>query len=207
MNCQKFWETIPDPGYPPGEEHAAHLQECSVCGARLEMQRTLLRGLRTLSAESRGQGAPGRVEARLLAAFRGHSGGEERPRRAWVPVLTWAMAAAVLAAIGLFLIRGREPDEPAQRNYPRRVEMASSPALVQRSTVHLASFDGDFVPLPNVAEISPDEEVNLVRLQVPGSALMALGVPIEAARAAEPVEADFVLGIDGRARAVRWVEE
>jgi hypothetical protein len=206
MNCNEFWNSIPEPGHAPTALHASHLQECSRCAKRLEMQRSLLRGLRTLAQETRTVGAPSRVESRLVARFRGHAGLEERPRRAWIPVVSWAAAAVLLAAIGLFLVRGRKPAEPVQRSSPRRVELASL-GMGGRTSVTLSGFEGEFLPLPQAAEILPDEEVNLVRLEVPRSTLLALGMPVEPSRAAEAVEADFVLGADGRARAVRWMED
>jgi hypothetical protein len=58
-----------------------------------------------------------------------------------------------------------------------------------------------------VEALGPNDEVNLVRIEVPRSALMALGFAVSAERALEPVEADVVLGPDGQARAVRFLDE
>jgi len=203
MNCQEFWDSIPEAGNVSGEAQLTHLENCGGCRTHLEAQRGLLRGMKNLAAESRRLGAPARVEARLLAAYRGHTGTMERPRRSWIPVLTWAAAAVVLAAIGLFLMSGRPPAEPAQRNAPHRMELATA----QPSVVTLASYQGEFVPLPNADEIAPDEEVNLVRLELPRTAILALGLPVASDGLPDSVQADFVLGADGRPRAVRFVEE
>jgi len=61
--------------------------------------------------------------------------------------------------------------------------------------------------LPNAARIAPNEDVNLVRVEVPRSAMIGLGFEVSAERAAEPVEAEVVLGSDGLARAVRFLDE
>jgi len=55
--------------------------------------------------------------------------------------------------------------------------------------------------------MEPGEEVNLVRVELPRSSMIALGFTVSAERAAEPVEADVMLGLDGVARAVRFVNE
>jgi len=203
MNCQEFWDSFPEAGNVSSEAQLTHLEKCGACRAQMEAERGLLRGMKNLAAESRRLGAPVRVEARLLAAYRGHTGTTQRPRRSWIPVLTWAAAAVVLAAIGLFLMSGRPPAEPAQRNAPRRMELAAA----QPSVMTLASYQGEFVALPNADEIAPDEEVNLVRLELPRTAILALGLPVESDGLPDSVQADFVLGADGRPRAVRFVEE
>jgi hypothetical protein len=46
---------------------------------------------------------------------------------------------------------------------------------------------------------------HVVRVQVPRSALLTLGVPLGAAPSAELVKADVIVGDDGLARAIRLV--
>jgi hypothetical protein len=64
---------------------------------------------------------------------------------------------------------------------------------------------GGFIPLPNAERIAPNEPMNLVRLEVPRSTMIALGFEVRADRAEEAVEADVLLGADGVARAVRFL--
>ena len=45
----------------------------------------------------------------------------------------------------------------------------------------------------------------LVRVELPGSALIAVGLPVDAEMANAPVKADVLLGHDGLARAIRFV--
>jgi hypothetical protein len=48
---------------------------------------------------------------------------------------------------------------------------------------------------------------DIVRVEVPRSAMMALGYDVNPERAAETVEAEVTLGPDGQAREVRFLEE
>jgi hypothetical protein len=209
MNCQEFWNTMPELACDRVVGHFEHLHECSACAALLNRQRALASGLRLVAAELRRVEAPARVEARLTAAFLGQAGlAPRRPvSRWWVPVATWASAAAVIA-LALFLARGRQPaPEPAHRTAPGNVQLAAvePPPDVE---VPGESFgaDTDFIPLPNAARIEPNEDLNLVRLEVPRSAMIALGFAVSEDRASESVEAEVVLGADGLARAVRFLE-
>src|SRR5205823_6212390 len=51
------------------------------------------------------------------------------------------------------------------------------------------------------------EDGDVVRLEVPRSAMIALGYDVSPDRAAERVEAEVTLGPDGQARAVRFLDE
>jgi hypothetical protein len=68
-----------------------------------------------------------------------------------------------------------------------------------------------FIPLPNSAglpagDAADGDDVNLVRVEVPRSAMIALGFDVSADRAEELVEADVMLGSNGIARAVRFLD-
>ena len=194
MNCQEFWNSIPE----LGECEESHLLECPACAARMMRHRELEAGFRAVAAGSLQVGAPPRVEARLRTAFRQQAGAEHRsPSHPWIPVVTWVAAFAAMFALAALLVRPRQP-EPVRPPAPRAVEMA---ALQQP-----ADYDG-FIPLPNSAGVAADEDdVNLVRVEVPRSAMIALGLDVSADRASELVEADVMLGSNGVARAVRFLE-
>jgi hypothetical protein len=66
---------------------------------------------------------------------------------------------------------------------------------------------GDFIPLPNADRLPQDEDMNVVRVEVPRSAMIALGYSVPADRASERVRAEVVMGSDGLARAVRFLDE
>ena len=208
MNCQEFWNTMPELAHEAEDGHFEHLGECPACAALLNRQRTLASGLRMLAADWRSVEAPARVESRLTAAFLGQAGlAVRRPAaRWWVPVATWAAAAAAVVALAVFLTRDR-PVVPAHRTSSSGVQLAAvKPPEDLETPGDSSDADNDFIPIPNAARIEPNEDLNLVRVEVPRSAMIALGYAVNEDRASEPVEAEVVLGADGLARAVRFFE-
>jgi hypothetical protein len=159
--------------------------------------RELEAGFRAVAAGFRRVEAPPRVEARLRTAFRRQTGRESlAPSRRWTPVVSWAAAFAVMFALAALLVYPRQPG-------------ATRPPV--RRTIELAMWqpqaDADgFIPLPNAAGVAADEDDgNLVRVEVPRSTMIALGFDVGADRAEELVEADVMLGSNGMARAVRFL--
>jgi hypothetical protein len=63
----------------------------------------------------------------------------------------------------------------------------------------------DFMPLTYGAALNPNEGGQLVRVELPRSALASLGLPMNVERSDERVKADVLLGHDGLARAIRFV--
>ena len=198
MNCQEFWNTIPELGEGEGNRH---LLECPACAARMVRHRELEAGFRAVAAGFRRIEAPPRVEARLRSAFRRQTGSEHRTAsRRWIPALTWAAAFAAMFALAAFLVRDRQP-EAARPPVQRTIELAMAQPQADQT-----DYD-DFIPLPNSAGVAADEDdVNLVRVEVPRSAMIALGLEVSADRAEELVEADVMLGSNGIARAVRFLD-
>jgi hypothetical protein len=208
MNCQEFWNTMPELAYQADDGHFEHVRECPACAALLNRQRTLASGLRSLAADWRSVEAPARVESRLTAAFLGQAGltVSHPTARWWVPVATWATAAVAVVALAMFLARDRHV-VPAHRTTSNRVELAAVEPPADLDTLGDSSgTDNDFIPMPNAARIEPNEDLDLVRVEVPRSAMIALGYAVSEDRASEPVEAEVVLGADGLARAVRFFE-
>jgi len=212
MNCQEFWNTMPELGEadPGAVEHA---RECPACAASLETHGRLAGGLRSLSADCRRTEAPARVEARLRARFRDYSGLGAAPswRTAWVPVLTMAGAVAAVLVLGIFLVRGHQP-QPAARRAPARLQARME--LAQAAPLPAPELYADaldpqsgFITLAGASENDAGDGVNLVRLELPRSSMIALGYAVSADRAADTVEAEVVLGPDGLARAVRFLDE
>ncbi len=64
-----------------------------------------------------------------------------------------------------------------------------------------------FIPFMAVEPLSPSELRQLVRIRLPRSAVQVFGLPVNMERSREPVEADVLLGEDGRALAVRFVKQ
>lgn len=203
MNCQEFRKSIAEAG--ENAEVLAHAGECAACAAVLAGHGRLRAGLRTLAAELRHTEAPGRVESGLVAAFRSqHRRARLRERRHWwIPALSWAAAAGVVMAAALFLLRPHQP-QPAHRGAANSVELAY---MTDASEAYAGEAEDGFIALPNARGLDPAEEVNVVRVEVPRSAMLEVGLAVSADRVSELVEADVMLGPDGLARAIRFVDE
>ena len=98
-----------------------------------------------------------------------------KPRR----MISWPLALEVLAAAAIVAIA-----------------IYSRPA---------ASTPDEFVTVPYSAPIGPYERAELVRVNVPVTALTQWGLSIPAFDPSQRVNADVVIGEDGLARAVRLV--
>jgi hypothetical protein len=110
--------------------------------------------------------------------------------------LTWAAAFAAMLALGFFLMQQREPE-------------AARPAVargVERASVEIPNDMEGFIPLPNTEAVQANEEMGVVHVEVPRSAMLAVGLEVSADRAGEMVQADVMLGSDGVARAVRFLD-
>lgn len=101
--------------------------------------------------------------------------------------------------------------QPEQRDEPR----SSQPALdksrrTSRRRQHVESrpieVATDFLPLTFVDDSRAQESGHVVRVKVLRSALIAFGVPMNMERAGELITADVVIGNDGLARAIRFVQ-
>lgn len=106
-------------------------------------------------------------------------------------------------------------ESPAQTRVPRsalgrqvfntRNMMASNrnrPAQPSNAEPEIVT---DFMPLTYGAALNPNEGGQLVRVELPRSALASLGLPVNVERSEERVKADVLLGHDGLARAIRFV--
>jgi hypothetical protein len=124
----------------------------------------------------------------------------------WIPVLNGAAAAAALFAVAVFLTGGRQPRLVSSAvSSGVEVAVAGMPVEIETEGSTTVAESG-FIPLPNAAQIGPNEEVNLVRVEVPRSAMIALGYDVKPEEATESVQADVMLGTDGMARAVRFLD-
>ena len=157
----------------------AHLRTCTSCAALAERERALSAALRRLAADVHPE--PTRVDeirlGRLLARF---DAPRPRVRRATV-VVAVPLAASLLIAAGLYL--GRKNDSP-----PTRVSQVAATPPVPPTTAVTA----DFVVLPGASALPHFERGEVVRVQIQSPE--------------GPMQADVLVGQDGLARAVRFVE-
>jgi len=169
----------------------------------------LLQGLQELAADGPRQ-APEGVEQRLLGEF--HKRLHERRRNRWLGLGT----AAIAAGLAVLLWVRTEPAVPAPR-MARVGTPASLKAVNQAPTPPPAlslppAYERgpevaiNFYRLPDADELPPMESATIVRVQLPMSSLRLIGLPVSEDRAAESVQADMLVGQDGLARGVRFVQ-
>lgn len=110
-----------------------------------------------------------------------------------------------------------EPTSPSQVEVASNVEDASAkhnasnqPQRVSHRRQHAGNRSTevatDFLPLTFVDDSRAQESGHVVRVKVLRSALIAFGVPMNMERAGELITADVVVGDDGLARAIRFVQ-
>lgn len=224
MNCQEFWNHLPQRGHDLTEAQTGHLADCATCNTQWAPHRALAAGLHSMGEEWRKVEAPPRVEAGLMAAYRSQAAHRSQSgfqvlrafeqSRSWTPVFTWASAAAATIAVAVALVHGYQP-APAKPGTVAAPHRTSQP-VVQVASMVTPDADSDddsavlgegFVRLPNTPRIEPNEDYNVVRVEVSGSAMIEAGISLGEDRAAETVLADVALAADGTPRAVRLVPD
>lgn len=165
--------------------------------------------LKALADADREREASPAVEMRLRAAFR-----KKYERRVW-PYFA-AVAAAIAAVIMLSIIKTTPPLKP-QVIETREVAPAvpSTPVVVRneaptpRRVVHRRpsppkeEIVTEFYPL--MEDPLPFERGELLRVSLPAAAMRTVGVPVSEDRLGEIVQADVLVGQEGLARAIRFV--
>jgi len=104
--------------------------------------------------------------------------------------------------------------EPATEAAPRDLETASDSAprrpnrarhRASRSKTNATEEVTEFFPLMEGIDLDSLEAVQSVRVELPASALVDLGFWDSPKTTSGPVKADVLLGLDGQARAIRFV--
>jgi hypothetical protein len=157
--------------------------------------------LNALAESDREKEAPLEVEIRLRAAFR-----RKHKRRVW----PYFAAAAALAAGLVLAIRA---PKPAAHRQPTEIAVvtqelpvppvAAKPAVVHRKRRPPQEIVTEFYPL--MEDPMPFENGELLRVSLPAAAMRSVGVPVSEDRLTEMVQADVLVGQEGLARAIRFV--
>lgn len=176
--------------------------------------------LRGLAAASR-QGAPADLGASLAMAFRRHHARRRLVRRMSIG----ALAACLALVTGLMLMRSphQEPAKAIVQQQPsvaavkapeaatvaKAVTTSSKPAAKQvkpKASNNTVASRRQFLALPGYDPAVPADELHVVRVQLPGSALWQMGAPVSPDSGARQYMADFVVSQDGTPYAVRLVQ-
>ena len=179
--------------------------------------------LRGLAASAR-RGAPVEIGAGLATAFRRHHARRRLVRRVNIGTLVACLALAA----GLLSMRSRHeaPAKEIVKEQPSVVpvrtpeagtsakaeETATSQSVKKqvkpKSTASnlAAASRREFLALPGYDPAIPAEELSIVRVRVPASALWQMGAPVNPDSGARKFMADFVVSQDGTPYAVRLVQ-
>jgi hypothetical protein len=199
-----------------------------MCAARLERERELSAGLRALAGEASRTSASMTLEGALLEAFRQRQPPVRRTSaRTWIPL---AAAAALLVGAGLWLSRSNIENPAVAQPEPLATTNSVAPApetatsktttvpWVSKTNVgvtatrprrsprpsRFVAAEG-FMMLPMAANLPAFESGEIVRMELPVTALPAYGLEIAPDARRLAVEADLLVGQDGQARAIRLV--
>lgn len=162
-------------------------------------------------AASGPQEAPARVEVALRGAFRKETRRGQQTRWVWSGL---AAVAAAAMAIVVLIPKEKKSAPPEVRlahiDVPRvPIARANRPAAAKRRSAKPAERTEvvtRFYPLPEADTLVPLEYGAVVRVQLPRSALRVVGLPVNEDRLSERIQADVLLGQDGLARAVRFIQ-
>jgi hypothetical protein len=170
----------------------------------------VVEALRRLSEHDASKEAGAEVEARLRSQFQSRRRRRAR-RRAGVWVTAWATAAAMVVFV---VVMNRKPPAAAPVHEVVRQAVAVQPETApaaDRKTARRArrpvtrpqEVVTDFFPLMDPAP--PFERGQLLRVELPASAMQIVGLPVREDRLADPVQADVLMGEEGLPRAIRFV--
>jgi hypothetical protein len=112
-------------------------------------------------------------QIRVMAEF-------DKVKPARRPVLRWVLAGALAALVVLGAMW-------SSRSVPAPV----------------AEEEPGFLPIPYIVPLSPQESTTVWRMEIPVAKLRAVGYRIQVSDPGAVVEADVLVGQDGRARAIR----
>jgi hypothetical protein len=178
----------------------------------------LAEALRRMAASSR-QSAPAEIGAGLVTAFRRHHTRRRRIHRGGV-----ALAACIALMAGLVSMRmlrhepGRGQVQKATSSVPGKIanSVTATNVAAQARTVgkrtrpkaiaSRTASSRQFLALPGYDPAVPAEELHVVRVQLPASALWQMGAPVSPDSGARKFMADFVVSQDGTPYAVRLVQ-
>jgi hypothetical protein len=204
------------------EIELSEMHEIDPQSGDLKSDARLSQALRGLAASSR-QGAPAEVGAGLATAFRRHHARRRMVRR----VTIGTIVAGLVVVIGLMSLGSRSPHQVPGKEIVKEqpvvipakapegstlaTAIARPPRSVKRAkpktaNSNLAVASRQFLALPGYDPAVPADELRVVRVQVPASALWQMGAPVSPDSGARKFMADFVVSQDGTPYAVRLVQ-
>ena len=203
-------------------------------GQRFDEEK-LTSSLQLLAEEMASLNAPPEIEQNLRVAFRAQKVVRPVWRRHTAYWVAASIAAVLLIAVSVIALRGRvDPQrqitaveqpkiqEALPKESPVVVEETPKPQEVvaqkprRRTPRRNANNEvanhvnreiaTDFMPLGYLNAATLQDGGQIVRVELPRSALVNFGLPVNMDRYHERVKADVLLGVDGLAHAIRFVK-
>lgn len=202
------------------------IEDCQLEDSRAEGR--LTEALRHLAASTR-QGAPAEIGAGLVTAFRRHHIRRRRIRFAGMA----AMAACLTLVAGLISMQaphkspgteqagtkansvsgetqaGVAPTKVAVEPHTGsriRPKVVNAKAVSSKAKTSRSASSRQFLALPGYDPAVPADQLHVVRVQLPASALWKMGAPVSADSGERKFLADFVVSQDGTPYAMRLVQ-
>lgn len=214
-------------GEEANEALEAHLASCAQCAATAQEMEQTFAAIGNAFAVTLPDTVPSaRLRARIASALTEQAA----PRFAWANWFWrfgWAAAMVVIAGIIIWNWQGTTSLQQPQQSHnetpaptappappwvieraPEIAHHAARPRVRQRAVRNKAEVTElvtQFFPLREGDDLASLENMRLVRVALPGSALGEVGLPVTREIANSQVKADVVLGDDGLARAIRFV--
>lgn len=208
MNCAEFEDLVEALGRgDPTEEGVrqsalSHAEACAACNRQLAESRALTNILRSIALRNREAAASPGLEVWLMEAFDNRvRTGASFWRRNWAPV---GAAASLLIIFGvtLTMLLVPRPVPTAKGNRPTAVVPAREAAMEDA-----AEIATEFFALQGDLDLPGQESSGIVRVTLPRTTLLAFGLPMNEERVFEPLQAEILVGEDGAARAIRFLDK
>ena len=211
MNCEFRRGRVIDlaRGGAADAEIRDHLRECAECARAFEEQAALTT-LITEVAREESCAPPGHIEPLVLAEFQAVRG---LGRRRWRVAAAFGALAAAVAGFALLHSTTARPKPVAAMKASARLEPApvareEKPAMqsVRRKPAPGRNIEeAPFVEIPYTLPLDPHEPVTVMRVSMPVTALVAVGLAAAAPDPSAYAQADALVSEDGRIRALRLV--
>ncbi|HCX30669.1 MAG TPA: hypothetical protein DHU55_13025 [Blastocatellia bacterium] len=91
-------------------------------------------------------------------------------------------------------------------NRERNSTLAAASAATAITDSQRREVATDFMPLGYISSMNLQDGAQLVRVELPRSAMVSFGLPVNMDRYGERVKADVLVGADGLARAIRFIQ-
>jgi hypothetical protein len=211
MQCMKFEEIVHDLDRPGTEGAAlreralAHAESCAHCAQLLTETESLDQALYAIATTEVEQEAPAWVESALLREFRDAKAGAARSSLGrHVAALGIAAAVLLAAGVSLFHFHPNVKAPVAERNDQPNVSVA---ATTGQNVQSAAESPSGFIALPYADDPDGSEGGTVVRVELSGSALASLGMPVSLAGSSGSISADLLVSDDGTPQAIRLVSQ